>query len=140
MDPDVGRALLVQVEILSKQVADLQAAMQGRGLTSEDGPNTVNTPMQAGPSSNALRSSAQLDANSGHKFVAMLKKRKITVAIVSAYLTQKLRRPVPRNTVQAWYKKADDPGARRIPQDAAEVIRDAYGLPLSAWPNIRPPE
>lgn len=68
----------------------------------------------------------------------MLVKRRLTVGIVSARLSVLLGRAVPRNTIQAWYKKPSDPGYRAIPEEAAEAIRIEYGVPRSAWHRVRP--
>lgn len=120
-----------------ERLAGLKSALSKDGLSTKDESNTLGT-MNASPSSNALRSSAQLDANEDHLFVLMLKKKKITVATVADFLTEKLKRPVPRNTVQSWYKKPGDPGYRRIPEDAEEAIRGEYGVPRKAWAHVRP--
>lgn len=130
---DTQAVMARQAAVLLRSMADLQE----RVLHTEDESNTVGT-MHA--SSNALRSSAQLDAHREHRFVAMLVKRKITVATVSDFLTTTLKRPVPRNTVQSWYKKPDDAGYRSIPEDAAKALRDEYGVPIGAWHRVRPTE
>ncbi len=124
----------------ARGLRELAARVIGESvLTTRDSLSTLDT-VNASPSSNALRSQGQLDANPGHKFVAMLKAKRLTVPKVATFLTEKLGRPVPRNTVQSWYKKPGDPGFRRIPHDAAEAIRDRYGVPMGSWHNRRPPE
>lgn len=64
-----------------------------------------------------------------HPFVAMLKKRRLTIAEVAATVK---RSP---STVKAWYKPAGD-DFRPIPRSIAESLRELYGVPLSAWTRI----
>jgi hypothetical protein len=122
--------LELKAAALRVYAGDLDELAQ-RGLTIDPYAGTVQTPMHV-ESAGAKRSAGQFAAaQSKHPFVAMLTKRKLSVADVAAHLG------VPRSTVQAWYKDATDPSARAIPEDAARGIRDKYGVPLSAWPRIR---
>jgi hypothetical protein len=87
--------------------------------------------------SNALRSRARLDKTSRrHPFVAALYERGETVAEAAAWLSTELGRKIPRNTMQSWYRPANDRDYRAIHRDAAEAIKRRYGVPLSAWARI----
>jgi hypothetical protein len=108
------------------------------GLTSSYTPNTISDVTPA-HSSNALRSQKQLSAGTlKTKFAQVLTKKGVTFAEVVEALRAKLGRPVPRSTVQSWAKPKGDPSYRAIPQDAAEALKELYGVPLGAWPRIIP--
>ncbi len=119
---------------------------QGEAMQSGEGPlyishksDTLDSPMEA-ESSGATRSHAQIDPrHEGHKFVMMLKRRRISVKDVSDFLEAKLRRKVARSSVTAWYKDPEDRDYRPIPEDAAVALKDEYAVPISAWPRIRQP-
>lgn len=72
----------------------------------------------------------------GHPFVAMLKRRGLTVAEVAA----KVKRAP--STVKAWYKATDAADFRPIPRVCALKIAELYqtdgqpDVPLSAWARI----
>lgn len=101
--------------------------------TENDTVNTVN----ASPSSNALRSRARIsDESRKHKFVRIIARKGVTFAEVAVALSEKLGRKVPRSTVQAWPKKPGDPSYRAIPEDAAEALRELYGVPMNCWARV----
>lgn len=107
-------------------------------LTSEHEPNTLDD-VQPAISSNALRSLGNLaDDVRNHKFIKAITKRGVTLAEVADVLTKRLKRKVPRSTVQSWPKPKTDPSYRAIPQDAADALKELYGVPESAWPRIIP--
>ncbi len=133
---------------LEQEASRIAAGMEGVGpvrimpygesvLTSKDRLSTLDD-VNATPSSNALRAKKQLDANPAHAFVALLKREGLTVNEVATALSVKLKRAVPRNTVQSWYKKTGDDGFRRIPTDAAEALHALYGLAVDSWPRRAP--
>ena len=107
-------------------------------LTSEHIHNTIDTVTPA-PSSNALRSRAQFsDETRQTKFAQIIAKKGKTFADVAEALTAALGRRVPRSTVQSWAKPKGDIAYRACPQDAAEALKDLYGVPLNAHPRIIP--
>ncbi len=140
-DDEAGR-LEVQAAALREQARVLRG-LAGKAstvesvLTSKDTPSTLDD-VNATPSSDALRSKKQLDANPSHPFVALLKRQGLTVNEVAQALTLKLRRTVHRNTVQSWYKKTGADGFRRIPMDVAEAMEALYALPVDSWPRRAP--
>jgi hypothetical protein len=107
------------------------------GLTIAADAGTIETQMHV-ESAGAKRSAGQFTAEQlKHPFVAMLVKKKVSVADVAKFLEAELKREVPRSTVQAWYKAEKDASYRAIPEDAARAIRDKYHVPLSAWARVR---
>jgi hypothetical protein len=108
-------------------------------LTSKQDDDTLNTVNASSVSSNALRSRARF-ANEvrEHRFVRAISKRGLTYADVAVDLTEKLGRKVPRSTVQSWAKPEGDPSYRAIQQDAADALKELYGVPLNAWRRIVP--
>lgn len=65
-----------------------------------------------------------------HPFVAMLKRKRLTIAEVAAAVK---RAP---STVKAWYKDDDD-DFRPIPREIAVTLsKKPYDVPLSAWRRI----
>lgn len=125
---------------LAEAAARLHRAMAGMeeaALTTSRNADTIETQMHV-ESAGAGRSKGQMDAATlEHPFGKMLVRRKTTVADVAAFLTDHLKRKVPRSTVQAWYKPVSDPSYRPIRRDAAEALKAEYAVPLSAWPRIR---
>lgn len=96
--------------------------------------DTLNT-MNASAISKVRRSKTALrDNHRRHPFVAMLVEKGLTIATVAAAIGR------PRSTVQSWYKGPRDPGYREIPWDAAEKIRELYGLGHEAWRSVGPRE
>ncbi len=77
------------------------------------------------------------ETGKAHPFGKMLERRTTTVGDVAKFLASKLKRKVPRATVQAWYRDVGDPYYRPIRRDAAEALKAEYAVPLSAWPRIR---
>ncbi len=65
-----------------------------------------------------------------HPFVAMLKKRRLTVAEVAKAVNRSA------SSVKAWYKPVGDDAARPIPRAVAEKLAELYGVPLTAWTRI----
>lgn len=121
-------------------LAGARAAVAESRLTIAHKADTIDSQMEA-ESAGARRSLAQIDPrHEGHKFVAMLKRRKISVGDVALFLERKLKRTVPRSTVTAWYKDPGDPYYRVIPEDAAMALKDEYAVPISAWPSVRQPK
>jgi len=116
---------------------ELESIAAKMPLTIEHEAATTGTQMHV-ESASAGRSMGQLtEASRAHPFGKMLDRRKITVADVADYLGKKLKRKVPRSTVQAWYKPLTDPSYRPIRRDAAEALKAEYAVPLAAWPRIR---
>lgn len=120
--------------------AEIAAREKIAALTIGRESSTSETPMQS-ESAGAKASHAQIaPKNADHKFVQMLVRRKLSVGDVATFLTAKLKREVPRPTVQAWYKRADDVAYRAIPEDAALALKDEYAVPILAWARIRKPK
>jgi hypothetical protein len=89
-------------------------------------------------SAGARRSAGQFTAKQAkHGFVAMVIKKRLSVADVAEFLTVALKRTVPRSSVQAWYKPADDPAFRAPPEDAVTALKEKYAVPYSAWARIK---
>lgn len=127
--------LLRQAEWHEHAISMIESA---GALTSETEPTTV-TAMTATVAidANALRSRARMSAETkDHPFIVAVKKRGHKLGAVAAWLETRLKRRVPRNTLQCWYRPATDRYYRPIPRDAAEAIRARYQVPLSAWPRI----
>lgn len=105
-------------------------------LTSEHGADTVNT-MDA-ISTDALRSRSALSEDAlKHAFVRAFTDKGEKIADIAKWLEEKLKRRVPRSTVQSWYKDPSDPAYRPIPEDAEELIRARYRIPRSSWHRIQ---
>ncbi len=108
------------------------------GLTTPHIPSTVDDVTPA-PSSNALRSQKLFSSGAAKsKFVQIITKKGVTFAEVADALETRLKRKVPRSTVQSWAKPKDDPSYRAIPQDAAEALKSLYGVPMNAWARVIP--
>lgn len=132
--PLTREQLLAEVARVRLEAAALTVyadELERLALTMSRNPATVETHMHV-ESAGAKRSAGQFTAEQmKHPFVAMLAKRKLTVADVAAAID------VPRSTIQAWYKPVTDAAHRAIPEDSARAIRDRYGVPLSAWARIK---
>jgi hypothetical protein len=101
--------------------------------------NTDNTVDAMETTSNVLKSRARLnDASREHPAVRAWAERNMTVGEAAGVLAKRLKRKVPRSTLQAWYKPPTDPGYRRIPDDAARACEEEWGIPRSAWHRIIP--
>lgn len=89
----------------------------------------------------AGRSHAQFEGeNAEHPFVKMLVRRGLAVPDIVAALTKRLKREIPRSTVQSWYRELGHVSYRPIPEDAANALKEDFGVSLSAWPRIRKPK
>jgi hypothetical protein len=109
------------------------------GLTSPHIPSTLPEMPSIVLSSNRLRSKARItEAVRAHRFVQTMEKRGLTFSEVALELARKLRRKVPLSSLLSWVKPADDDNARGIPGDAAEALRELYGVPLTAWRRVIP--
>lgn len=65
-----------------------------------------------------------------HPFVAALIKHRTTATEVATQVGRS------KSTVKAWYKDPKGDAFRPIPKEIAEMLRDRYGVPLSAWARI----
>lgn len=108
-------------------------------LTSDGDASTLDTVNTSAVSSNALRSRARLSKGAlKSKAIQVLAKKGTTIAEVSIDLEKRLGRKVPRSTVQAWVKQPGDPSYRAIPEDAANAMKDLYGVSIKSWSRIIP--
>lgn len=119
-----------KAEALRHQASQLESVTgELDSLTTPRNHATVATKMEAQTRRQRV-SQARLDkANKRHPFVAALVDKGLTIKAVAADLGY------PRSTVQSWYD-SDRANRRPIPLKVAEAIRDRYGVPLDAWPNL----
>jgi hypothetical protein len=106
-------------------------------LTIAPDSDTVQARMHV-ESAGAKRAAGQFtEAQLKHAFVAMLVRRGLDVGVVARKLEERLKRRVPRSTVQSWYKDPEDPNFRAPREDAVEVLKSEYGVPRSAWARVK---
>lgn len=140
-----ARAAVEQADKLETMAALWESQVgERRDLTARASDNTLDT-VNASPQTNAQRSHAKFSEPSlSHPFVrAFLKageslpkvKRRLERAWFKKHGT---RRKFARTTIQAWVRADDDPLARRIHEEVADLIEAEYGVARSAWPRVIP--